>query len=145
MSESNSDPAGSASLRYELTAVALAEMSATGEDVRVNQGDEVAEQFSVLVSEAIVREAERLAAEITANRNGKPFQPMDEAASVYWSQPVYRPRIETAQKRKRNTATGLWYLYYALQNSGDTEKPDTMQILALRHSASRPIGSDGTQ
>jgi len=142
MSEQNGDnPAVRAPLRYELTAVALAEMSAAGESVRAYSGDEVAELFSVRVSEAIVQEAERLGGEIAANITGKPFQTMDEEASVHWSQPVYRLRIETVRGRKRNTATGLWYLYYGLQDTKNTGKPDTMQVLALRHSASRPIGS----
>ena len=125
-----SDPAG-------------AEMTAAGESIRARQGDDAAEAFGARLGDALSSATVRLAAEVAENENGKPFDPIDEAASVHFSRPTYRLRIETAKRRAKRYSTGLWYAYYTLKDVAGTGKPDTLYVYALRHSASLPIGEGG--
>ena len=89
----------------------------------------------------LAKERERLAGEIASNVTGKPFDPVDPDASEYWSRPVYRLRIETVARRRRNSSAGLWYVYYALLDVQKTGVPDTMMVLSMRHSASQLPGA----
>ena len=130
-------------LFLDFTDPAEAEMSEAIEFVRFSGGNGVAERFAERVAEVFAKEVERLAEEITANQTGKPFDLPDEAASIRYAKPVYRLRIETATNRRRGSSTGLWYAYFALLDAQHTGKPDTMQIVTFRHSAGRPIGTDG--
>lgn len=129
-------------LYLDLIDIAGAEISAALEYTRNAFGDNAAETFAERVAQAFAQEVERLAEEITANTTGKAWQPIDEAASVKWSQPVYKLRVETGARRRRGSSTGLWYAYYTLVDASDAGAPDTMQVLAFRHSAARPIGTD---
>ena len=129
-------------LYLDFTEPALIELSAAGESVRSYQGDEAAERFSRIVSEEIADLLERLAEEIAESVTGKPFDPLNAAASVYWSQPVYRLVIETSARRARRSGAGRWHAYYALQDVAGQGKPDTVKMLAIRHSASLPIGQN---
>ncbi|MBC8140182.1 MAG: hypothetical protein H7Y38_01935 [Armatimonadetes bacterium] len=122
---------------------AEAELSAAGEYVRYDKGDDAAEMFGERVEQALAEAATQIAKEIADNETGKPFDAPDEAASIKWAQPMYRLRVETATKRKRGSSAGLWYAYYSLRDNSDTGKPDTLRIHAFRHSAARPIGTDG--
>jgi len=128
-------------LKLDLSKPALAELSAAVEFVRVSGGD--AERFAARVTEAFRSEAARLAGEVEGNENGKPFDQPDGAASIRYAKPVYRLRVETAARRARRSNTGLWYAYYALLDVSGRGKPDTMQVITIRHSARRPIGEDG--
>ena len=100
-------------LQLDLSESALAELSAAGEYVRFSQGDAAAERFSERVSEAFGAATTRLAREISQNITGKPFDPVDPVASARWAQPVYRMRVETADKRARYSSARLWYVLLA--------------------------------
>ena len=129
------------SLRLDFARAAQAEVSAAIEYARSNGSD--AERFADRVAQVLTEATARLAEEAAANENGKPWQRAHEGASIHYSQPVYRLDVETATKRRRGNAAGLWFAYYSLRDSGDTGKPNTMYIHAFRHSAGRPIGDDG--
>ncbi len=130
-------------LFFDFSRPAQAELSAAGEYVRHDRGDGAAEMFGERVAEVLAKATARVAEEIVDNETGKPFDKIDEAASVHWAQPVYRLSIETATKRRRGSSAGLWYVYYALQDVNGIGKPHTLYILAFRHSAARPTGTDG--
>ena len=129
-------------LYLNLTKPALAEVSGAVEYVRANGGD--AERFAARVAEAFGKAVASLTQEVADNENGKPFDQPDAAASIRFAKPVYRLRVETA-KRKRGNSAGLWFAYYALINAtGDADaKPDTMQVVAFRHSAAQPFDEAG--
>ncbi len=128
-------------LYLDLSKPALAEVSAAMEYVRATGGD--AEAFAARVAQLFREAAASLAEEVADNDTGKPFDQPDAAASIRYSQPVYRLRIETATKRKRGSSAGLWFAYYALRAKSATDKPDTLYIHAFRHSAGRPFNADG--
>jgi len=128
-------------LYLDFSEPAGAEVSAAIEYIRASGGD--AERFTERVAQVLEDAAARLTEEVAANENGKPWQRAHEGASIHYSQPVYRLDIETATKRRRGNAAGLWFAYYSLRDSGDMGKPDTMYVHAFRHSAGRPIGDDG--
>jgi plasmid stabilization system protein ParE len=73
---------------------------------------------------------------------GKPFHSLDEPAPLHYARPVYRERIETVKRRARRSSTGLWYVYYTLEDRGKTGTPNTIVILRIRHSAARPFTLD---
>ncbi len=128
-------------LYLDLTKPALAEVSGAIEYVRANSGD--AERFAARVAEAFRKAAVSLAGEVADNDTGKPFDQPDPAASIRFAKPVYRLRVETA-KRKRGNSAGLWFAYYALIDVSTGAKPDTMQVVAFRHSAAQPFAEDGS-
>lgn len=134
-----------APLYFDFSDPAEAEMTAAGKGIRARLGDEAAETFGVNLAAAFTKETARLAEEIAENVTGKPFDPVDPDASAHFSQSVYRLRIETARRRARRNSAGLWYAYYVLLNVAGQGKPDTMKLLALRHSAARPIGAEGEE
>ncbi len=85
---------------------AQAEVSGAIEYIRAEGGD--ADQFADRVARVFRGAAARLAEEVAAN-TGKPFDQTDGPASIRWAQPVYRLRVDTATKRKRGSAAGVWY------------------------------------
>lgn len=128
-------------LYLDLSRPALAEVSAAVEYVRASGGD--AERFAVRVSESLQEAAASLAEEVANNENGKPFDQPDAVASVHYSQPVYRLRVETSVRRKRGSSAGLWFAYYSLRDKSASGKPDTMHVHAFRHSAAQPFDESG--
>ncbi len=93
-------------LYLDLSKPALAEVSAAVEYVRASSDD--AERFVARVAEAFTEAAAWLARKVADNESGKPFGQPDEAASIRYSQPVYRLRVETAARRGRSSPAGLW-------------------------------------
>lgn len=70
------------SLFLDFTPNAQGELSAALESTRAYQGDEAAETFAKKVSDLFAGELEKLAEEVNANPNGKPFDNPDGAASI---------------------------------------------------------------
>ena len=128
-------------LYLDFSAPALAELSGAVEFARALRGEnEDAEHFAARVAEVFRDAATRLAEEVAENETGKPFDPVDEAASVHFSRPTYRLRIETAKRRAKRSTAGFWYAYYTLKDVAETGKPDTLYVYAIRHSGALPIG-----
>lgn len=126
-------------LYLDFARAAQAELSGAIEYVRVSGGD--AERFADRIAQALQEAAARFAQEVAGSADGKPWQPVHEAASIRYAQPVYRLDVETATKRKRGNSAGLWFAYYSLIDRAAAGKPDTMYVHAFRHSAGRPITS----
>jgi hypothetical protein len=76
---------------------------------------------------------------------GQPFDAPNAEASAYWSQPMYRLKVETAKKRARGSSRGLWYVFYALRDNDGDGRVDTLRVYAIRHSAARPLSIEPVQ
>lgn len=120
----------------EFTDAAEQELTRASEFVRGYLGDEAALDFANKVVAMLQIECEHLARDRAENGTDKPLANPDPIASIRWSQPVYRLKIETARKRRRGSSAGLWYAYYGLVRK---ESRIVLQVYALRHSAAAPL------
>ncbi|MBC8142336.1 MAG: hypothetical protein H7Y38_12940 [Armatimonadetes bacterium] len=96
-----------------------------------------AERFTERLGEIISALVVRVAQEIASN--GKPFDPTHEGASLRFSRPVHRETLRMGKTRTRRNSSGLWYVYYALEDRNGADKADTLVIVAVRHSAAAPF------
>lgn len=104
-------------------------------------GDDIAERFNTRLEEAIDSARERIAREIA--EEGEPFDGLDEIASLQWSQPVYRLKVQTGKSRARRSSAGLWYVFYSLHDTNGDGVADLIRIHQVRHSAARPLSVEG--
>jgi hypothetical protein len=63
----------------------------------------------------------------------------DEAASLYFSRPVFQELVSTTKKRQRRSNSATWRVFYDVADTDGDGQPDTLRILAIRHSAARPL------
>ena len=64
---------------------------------------------------------------------------VDAPASAYNSRPAYRLDLQTTTKRARRSSTGLWYVYYTIDDADGDGKPDTVTVYSIEQSASQPF------
>ncbi len=100
-------------------------------------GDAGAYAFNDQLDATVAGLCERTSQEIASH--GKPFDAPNEIASLRFARVVYRERLETNRKRRRGSSSGLWYVYYALHGQTATSGADSLEVLAVRHSASEPF------
>lgn len=101
-------------------------------------GTDYAERFTAEAGRVLKEACHDIAEEIVSH--GKPSSPMHEAASVRFSRPIYRLDVAVTKARARRSSAGLWYVFYALEDRANIGRPDTLAVVAVRHSAARPFG-----
>lgn len=97
-------------------------------------------EYANRFTDALERET-AAACQVFANHlaAGRPIGPEDETGSLAFSRPVFTRLFTTAKVRRRNNAAGTYRVYYALADSDGDGKADTLQVLAVRHAAARPL------
>lgn len=90
--------------------------------------------------------AQRFADALTDSLNGlcqkwaDGFRPVsDEGASLYFSRPVFQELVSSTKKRQRRSNSSTWRVLYDVMDADGDGQPDTQRILAIRHSAARPL------
>ena len=99
------------------------------------QGMDYAVRFTGEVGLVTRKTCERVAAEIA--ESGRVFDRTDEGASLRFAAPVYRVDVLVGKSRARRSSAGLWYVFYTLVDRAGIGRPDTMFVVAVRHSAAR--------
>lgn len=99
--------------------------------------EDYAEQFTKTVAATLGVLCRRVADEIADG--GRPYDPIHEAASLRYSRPVYREKVETSRSRARRSSSGLWYIFYTLEDRTSLGYADTLVVIAVRHSAAAPF------
>ena len=87
----------------------------------------------------IALQQEREAVQEQIEETGRPWKRIHAPASVYHSRPLFRLDVQTTKKRARRTGSGLWYVYYAIDDADKDGKPDTLTVHALEHSTAEPF------
>lgn len=105
--------------------------------LRFPGGEELAARFSEVLDAAITEEGSAVAAQIVAN--GRPDKRIDVAASAYNSRPTFRLDVQTARRRARCSGSGLWFVFYTLDNPDGDNKPGTLTVHAVHHSRAEPF------
>lgn len=68
------------------------------------------------------------------------FHPVnDEAASLYFARPVFQELVSATKKRQRRSNASTWRILYDVADADRDGLPDTLRVLAIRHSAARPL------
>ena len=104
--------------------------------IRSPGGEESAIRFSERYDEAVRDLCQAVADEIA--ETGRYFKRVDVAASAYKSRPTFRLDIQTSQKRARRSNSGLWYVYYTINDTDGDAKPDAITVTDVVHSGSEP-------
>ena len=97
-------------------------------------------RFGKLLYQEIDQLCQRVPESIAANR--QPFDTWNEEATLHSARPVFRTRFRTGKSRKRGDSSGLWYVYYTIEDKNRDSEPDTITIYAVRHGASEPFSLD---
>lgn len=100
-------------------------------------GSDYAEKFTAEVGRVLKETCLRIAEEIA--EDGSPFDAPHDVASLRFAQPVYRLNVSLLKRRTRRSSTGLWYVFYALEDKAKIGRADTLAVVAVRHSAARPF------
>ena len=124
-------------LYLDLSGDGEAELDAAMTYLTDTQGIDYAVRFTGEVGLVTRETCERVAAEIA--EYGKVFDRTDEGASLRFAAPVYRVDVLVGKSRARRSSAGLWYVFYTLVDRAGIGRPDTMYVVAVRHSASRPF------
>jgi plasmid stabilization system protein ParE len=91
--------------------------------------------------DAAIRFGQRLKVELDelCRRWGEGFRPTaDEAATLYYSRPVFQHVFATGRRQRRDNA-GTWRVYYDILDADGDGAPDTLRFLAVRYAAARPL------
>jgi hypothetical protein len=73
-------------------------------------------------------------------RWGQGFHPLpDEAATLFFSHPVFVLTVRMRQQRRRRSSAGVWHVLYDVMDVDGDGVPDTLRILTVRHGAARPL------
>ena len=130
-------------LRLRITEPAEDQLASALSYLTDNVGLDAAERLNTRLKVELPLLCEQIAREIATV--GVPFHAPDEQASLYFARPVYRLKLETSKTRARRSSTGLWYVYYGLKDStGQGTKPDTLSVVAIRHSGAPPLSVENT-
>lgn len=99
--------------------------------------EETATHFNDALDAAIAQEMDAVRAQIRADN--RPAKRIDQAASVYNARPMFRLDIRTSPRRGRGQSSGLWYVYYALDDLNNDGEPDTFSVITVQHSTAQPL------
>lgn len=84
-----------------------------------------------------------LAVRLQEQIDGKaPLHP-DEGASLALARPVFQHRFATGRTRRRS-GSGVWRIFFDLNDRNGDGTPDTLRVLAVRHAAAAPLWNPET-
>ncbi|MBC8142228.1 MAG: hypothetical protein H7Y38_12390 [Armatimonadetes bacterium] len=100
-------------------------------------GEESAARFNDRFDEELDALCQTVAEEIA--ETGRYHKRIDVPASAYHSRPTYRLDVQTVKKRARRSGSGLWYVYYTIDDADKDGKPDTITVISIYGSRSQPL------
>jgi hypothetical protein len=63
----------------------------------------------------------------------------NEAASLYYSRPIFSHRFQTGRTKTKRSPSGVWYIYFSLTDTDGDGRPNTLSIVTISHAARRPL------
>ncbi|MCX6365546.1 MAG: hypothetical protein NTX57_02415 [Armatimonadetes bacterium] len=63
----------------------------------------------------------------------------NEAASLHYSRPTFSHRFQTGKTKTKRSSSGVWYIYFGLEDTDKDGRPDTLSVVTISHAARPPL------
>ena len=63
----------------------------------------------------------------------------NEAASLHYSRPIFSHRFQTGKTKTKRSSSGVWYIYFGLEDTDRDGRPDTLSVVTISHAARPPL------
>lgn len=95
----------------------------------------IASEVSQRFASALNQEIRKLRKECAIN----PPTQYNEAASLHYSRPVFGHRFQTGRTKTKRSSSGVWYIYFGLEDTDRDGRPDTLSVVTIVHAARPPL------